>query len=179
MREIRLVRVGDPDPDILEFLSLTLRDHFSADCLVLDQVVDLKGTFDVNRGQYHSTNLLGRLLDLAAPSDEVKILGITDVDLYIPILTFVFGEAQLKGRVALVSVYRLRQEFYGLQEDPELFYGRIEKESVHELGHTFGLVHCRTSDCVMRFSNSVDDVDLKGVDFCPECRHAIPSAAHP
>jgi archaemetzincin len=89
--------------------------------------------------------------------------------LFIPIFTFVFGEAQLGGRAALVSVRRLRQEFYGLAPDKAMLYARAEKEVLHELGHTLGLVHCRSFECVMRFSNSIEEVDLKSSDFCESC----------
>ncbi len=169
MTEIRLVRVGEPDPDILEFLSLTLPEHLSVPCRLSDEAVPVRGTFNTVRGQFHSTQLLARLAGMPA-GDGARILGVAEVDLFIPILTFVFGEAQLEGRAALLSTCRLRQEFYGLPPDPELFLDRVEKEALHELGHTFGLVHCREIDCVMHFSNAVEEVDLKTNEFCPDCR---------
>jgi archaemetzincin len=94
---------------------------------------------------------------------------VTDLDLFIPIFTFVFGEAQVGGGVALMSTHRLHQEFYGLPEDTRLLFARAEKEAVHELGHTYGLAHCRSFDCVMHFSNSVEQVDLRPGDFCQSC----------
>lgn len=92
-----------------------------------------------------------------------------EVDLFIPILTFVFGQAQLGGRVALMSAHRLHPQFYGLPEDKKLFYSRCEKEANHELGHTRGLTHCRSYDCVMHVCNSVEQVDLKRSSFCATC----------
>ncbi|HXG93242.1 MAG TPA: hypothetical protein VNN73_12900 [Blastocatellia bacterium] len=106
---------------------------------------------------------------LAINSNGTKTLGVADVDLFIPIFTFVFGEAQLAGRAALISVHRLRQQFYGLPEDERLFYERCEKEAVHELGNVFGLAHCKRFDCVMRFSNSIEMVDIKTNSFCATC----------
>ena len=99
-----------------------------------------------------------------------KVLGLTPFDLFIPILTFVFGQAQLNNRNALMSFYRLSQTYYGLPEDEDLFLTRCEKEALHELGHTFGLVHCRNFECVMYLSNAIEQVDLKMSAFCDACR---------
>ena len=126
----------------------------------------------IERQQYHSTEILRELL----PHAEVNrshVLGIMDRDLYIPILTFVFGEAQLGGRCALVSCHRLHQSFYGLPEDESLFLTRCEKEAVHELGHTLGLTHCSNFECVMRYSTSVADIDIKRNVFCPRCSEKL------
>ena len=120
------------------------------------------------RGQYNSTSLLEKLLE-TDNSNAGKLLGVADVDLFIPVLTFVFGEAQLGNRGALMSVHRLRQQFYGLPGDERVFYERCEKEAVHELGHAFGLVHCKYFECVMHYSNSIEQVDLKSNEFCKTC----------
>jgi archaemetzincin len=95
------------------------------------------------------------------------------MDLYIPVLTFVFGEAQLTNGGAVVSAHRLRQEFYGMPSDTELLQERLLKESLHELGHTYGLRHCPDYSCVMSSSNGVERIDLKGADFCPNCAKLI------
>ena len=103
----------------------------------------------------------------------MKILGLIDKDLCIPILTFVFGEAQLGGMASVVGLARLRQEFYGLPPDSDIFHERIRKESLHELGHNFGLTHCRDRECVMYLSNTVRDVDQKGFTYCQDCDSTI------
>jgi archaemetzincin len=113
--------------------------------------------------------LLVDLYRLGAPK-ECKVLGIASVDLFVPVLTFVFGQAQLGNRAAVLSTYRLHQDFYGLPEDEDLFFHRCEKEAVHELGHTFGLVHCRDSECVMHLSNAIEQVDQKTAAFCEVCK---------
>jgi archaemetzincin len=95
---------------------------------------------------------------------------VVSADLYIPILTFVFGEAQLKGSCAVVSLHRLRQEFYGLPADPQLLTSRLIKEAVHELGHTLGIPHCEDYGCVMAPSHAVEWIDLKNSGFCEACR---------
>ena len=97
------------------------------------------------------------------------------MDLYIPVLTFVFGEAQLADGGAVVSAHRLRQEFYGLPTDPELLHQRLLKEALHELGHTYGLRHCPDYTCVMSASNGVERIDLKRPDFCPACAQLLPA----
>lgn len=129
-------------------------------------------SLDRVRNQYHSTRILRALLE-EAPPDTGKILGVIDRDLFIPILTFVFGEAQLDGTASLVSLARLRQEFYGLPPDRRLLGGRLVKECLHELGHTFGLIHCTDRTCVMYLSNTVRDVDGKTAEYCPGCRAAL------
>ena len=104
------------------------------------------------------------------PGSRGRLLGVAAVDLYIPILTFVFGEAQMGGPCAVVSAHRLRQEFYGLQPDPELFRQRIIKEAVHEVGHTLNLTHCEDYRCVMASSHAVEWIDIKEGTLCAACR---------
>jgi archaemetzincin len=98
---------------------------------------------------------------------------VAEPDLFIPILTFVFGEAQLGGTASIISIARLRQSYYGLPEDQALYYHRAEKEALHELGHTLGLIHCPSYECVMHFSNGIEEVDLKGDRYCPSCSAGI------
>ncbi len=128
--------------------------------------------FDASRGQYNSRVLLAELRR-QAPADGGRILGVTNVDLFIPVLTFVFGEAQLNGPAAVVSTHRLAAEVYGLAAQPELLFDRLCKEAVHELGHTYQLVHCPDDECVMRSSQYVENIDLKSAGFCNECRTSV------
>ena len=122
------------------------------------------GTLDARRGQHSSRELLRWLVN-ARPADTDRVIGVTDVDLFIPVLTFVFGEAQLDGVAAVVSTMRLAQG-----ADRATAGLRLAKECVHELGHTFGLVHCESMTCVMARSASVRSVDAKNVELCPVCR---------
>jgi archaemetzincin len=166
--EIRLVPIGAVDRDLLDYLAFALAGMFDTACIQADLQIDASDAYNSTRQQYHSTQLLGKLHNLSEHGGK-KILGVTSFDLFIPIFTFVFGEAQVGGSVALMSAHRLRQEFYGLPGNRDLFFARAEKEATHELGHAFGLTHCRSFDCVMRFSNSVEDVDMKASDFCTLC----------
>lgn len=129
---------------------------------------DPETAFDSSRGQYNSRLLLGQLLQGKSPR-TLRVLGVTNVDLFIPVLTYVFGEAQLDGPVALVSTYRLDNEIYGLPEDSGLLLERLCKEAIHELGHTFNLIHCNEHRCVMGSVANVTGVDLKSERFCLSC----------
>jgi archaemetzincin len=170
--ELRIVPLGRVDSEILDFLALTLPVNIGSGSATVGTAISLQPAYDPLRRQYHSTRLLGKLLETSAGTAD-KILGVTEGDLFIPILTFVFGEAQLGGKVALISLHRLRQSFYGLPEDKRLLYSRAEKEATHELGHACGLVHCHSYDCVMHFSNSIEQVDLKPSLFCGSCEGVL------
>lgn len=124
--------------------------------------------FDQRRMQYSSTAILKHLGPIC-PADGTRLLAITGVDLFIPMLTFVYGQAQLNGKACVVSFSRLTQQFYGLPEDRELTITRIRKEVAHEMGHTFGLVHCRERSCLMSLSTEIAQVDFKSEDFCGTC----------
>lgn len=124
--------------------------------------------YDRARGQMSSVTILKLLLE-QAPSGVSRILGVTESDLFIPMLTFVFGQAQLKGRAAVVSTARLRQEYYGMPPDGIALLGRARKEAMHELGHTFGLIHCPDSRCAMSLSINLPQVDSKLEWYCEGC----------
>ena len=128
--------------------------------------------FHEERQQYHSSEMLQRMQNVIT-ADSWRILGVADIDLYIPILTFVFGEAQMGGPCAVLSTHRLKQEFYGLPTDTELFRRRLIKEAVHELGHTLNLTHCDDYRCVMASSHAVEWIDLKESALCAGCRAAV------
>ena len=130
--------------------------------------------FDAQRGQYSSVLVLRQLLGQVSDS-TIRLLGVTHKDLFIPMLSFVLGQAQLNGPTAVISLARLRQEFYGFPPDPELLVLRAIKEAVHEIGHTFGLTHCTDTGCPMSLSNNVRHVDAKGKELCPHAPHAMTS----
>jgi archaemetzincin len=129
--------------------------------------------FDKNRRQWKSDNMLLWLRDTNKPDKGNKLLAICDFDAYSSGLNFIFGQAQIDGGVSAIYLPRLGQEFYGLNTNKSLFYQRIIKEAVHELGHAFGLKHCNNPMCVMHFSNSLPDTDIKQNSFCDICRTQI------
>jgi archaemetzincin len=166
------VALGDePGLSLLESLAAALARTFRTPCQVRPEVLDAGFALDPSRRQYYSTPLLYSLERTGDPG--ARVLGVTELDLYVPVLTFVFGEAQLEGNCALVSACRLREEFYGLPPREELLRERLLKEAVHELGHTFGLRHCADWRCVMTSSHAVERLDVKGADFCAACRKVV------
>lgn len=131
-------------------------------------LVDASFAFDISRNQFSSTLILSALIEKFSTNAD-KILGITSADLFVPVLTYVFGEAEFNGKAAIVSTHRLSESFYGLSENPELTKSRTIKEAIHELGHTFGLPHCHDYLCVMHSSTGVEEIDLKTGKFCDSC----------
>jgi archaemetzincin len=132
------------------------------------ELPDLEFAFDRARKQYGSIPML-EMLARMYPVDAAKMLAITERDLFIPVLTFVFGHAQLGGGVGAVSLARLRQEFYGLPPNHEVFLERTNKEVLHEAGHMFGLVHCTDRSCAMALATNVRQIDGKRASFCAAC----------
>jgi archaemetzincin len=171
---IRLQPVG-------EGVALTFADEvaaalarvFHVSCHVETTPLDPFFAWDSRRRQYYSTAILERLSQTAPAASGDRWLALADVDLFVPVLTFVFGEAQLPGRYAVVSTHRLREEFYGLPANSALLLERAVKEAVHELGHTVGLRHCSEWSCVMASTHAVERLDVKSAEFCSRCRRAV------
>ncbi|MEO0276089.1 MAG: archaemetzincin [candidate division WOR-3 bacterium] len=152
-------------------LSDIIYKNFNVPTIIKEQKIDLSFSYDPLRNQYNSSKILYKLLEIL-PKDALSLLGLTDVDLFIPIFTYVFGEAQLDGKVGIVSIHRLKNELYGLPGNPSKLQERLEKEVIHELGHNFGLLHCENY-CVMRASNYMEEIDLKPLYLCKNCREFI------
>jgi len=172
MRPLRLLPIGEVNDGVLPFLRSALPQHLQVPCEIIPVVLDPSATFHAERGQYHSSQLLAGMQRFD-DGESWRVLGVTDVDLYIPILTFVFGEAQMRGSCALVSARRLRQEFYGLAPDQALLEQRLLKEAIHEIGHTCTLTHCENYLCAMAASHAVEWIDIKDAGLCRECREKM------
>ena len=168
MSHISVVPIHLSHPPLLNTLREKIHTIFHLETRTYTPVIDPAFALDHSRKQYNSSLLLGKLVE-THPKDALRILGVTDLDLFIPILTFVFGEAQLNGPAAIVSIHRLSNEFYGLPRDDTKLQERLEKETIHELGHTFGLLHCRNDRCVMNTSTYVENIDIKPPTFCQSC----------
>ena len=169
---ILLIPVGPIPADLLSGLIKPLAATFSLPCRIVAPIPIPPAAYDRRREQYLGSRILAALARLSLPDAE-RVLGIIDTDCYAPGLNFIFGQASIHGRDCFIALPRLRQSFYGLPEDEPLFRQRVLKEAVHELGHTYGLSHCPKPGCVMHFSNSLHDTDVKGAEFCPHCRGQI------
>ena len=162
---------AEPELSTLERVANTLARTFRTPCRIRPELFDVSFSRDAGRNQYYSTAIIQRLERASDP--DARVLGVTACDLYVPVLTFVFGEAQLDGTCAVVSTARLKEEFYGLPRREELFLERLIKEAAHELGHTFGLRHCMDWRCVMASSHAVERLDVKSAEFCRSCRKTV------
>ncbi|HAV10638.1 MAG TPA: hypothetical protein DCX22_03360 [Dehalococcoidia bacterium] len=167
--KIVLQPVGDAGRDTINELQRRLAKAFVCPMELVAPVIEIEKAFDESRNQYKASVLLA-MLAAKGNTSERKVLGVADIDLYDDGLQYVFGEAEESCGVALISLIRLRQEFYALPSDEALFLDRATKESIHELGHTFGLRHCSDSTCVMYFSQCLADTDWKHAEFCSQCR---------
>jgi len=174
LHNIILISFGYFEEDFIQSIAETVIHEFNLPVNVREGHLDLSEFYDSGRRQYNGTKLLTEVDSLYA-SDGNKTLGLFSVDLFIPILTYIFGQAFLNGRTGIASIYRLSNERYGINTDNKLVLDRFQKEVIHELGHTFGLVHCYNPTCVMRSSTYVEDIDQKNAKFCPKCYKEISS----
>jgi archaemetzincin len=168
--KIKLKPLGNIADDIMQELKDRVGGIFHCPVEMEAGINDLSRAYNSERKQYFSSKLLA---SLRKNEQDERVVGITDIDLYVPRLNFVFGEADTASGTAIVSLCRLQQEYYGLAPDEKLLLKRATKEIAHELGHTFGLGHCPNNQCVMHFSNSLADTDLKEAYFCNMCRPKI------
>ncbi|MEJ2726168.1 MAG: archaemetzincin [Deltaproteobacteria bacterium] len=156
------------DDTFLARVGAEIQNTFGFPCHVLSLLEEEDLVADPSRGQVHSTPILERLAALL-PNQWTKILGITRMDLFIPVLTHVYGEAQLGGKACIISTYRLGEGLYP-NTNPETYRCRIVKEAIHELGHTFNLRHCPDQTCIMHYCRTIRDVDRKLNRLCRYCK---------
>jgi archaemetzincin len=175
---LQLLPIGKLNGRLLTGLAPAMANTFGMPCEIMSAELDPDFAYHRERQQYHSSEILSRMQGMLVPKTW-RLLGVAAVDLYIPILTFVFGEAQIGGTCAVVSLHRLQQEFYGLPEDADLLHERLLKESVHEIGHTLNLTHCDDYRCAMAPSHAVEWIDLKDSSLCSSCHARIFETAPP
>ncbi|RJR38665.1 MAG: hypothetical protein C4567_12350 [Deltaproteobacteria bacterium] len=167
---LALVSLDAVDPEILRHLSTAIAKAFTLPVQILPPKPLPSHTFHVTRNQHYSTQLLEYLLACEDHDGLFRVLAITAVDLYIPIFTFVFGEAQLDGKAAIISTFRPQGEASGVRAPHSILMNRLLKLSLHELGHTFSLPHCRQPGCLMGFAANLEQLDKKNLEFCDYCR---------
>ena len=168
MNALYFVAIGSVPEKAWDWIENAAADWFPMPIRRLSPLSIPDAAYDVKRKQYRSVEIM-KLLAKHAPHDAARVLGVTDVDLTIPMLSFLFGQAQLEGPVALVSLCRLHQEFYGLPAQDDLLRERTVKEMLHEMGHTFGLVHCLEPRCAMSLATHIQLVDAKSERYCSRC----------
>jgi archaemetzincin len=164
---LSIIPFGSIPQEILDRLQVELSNKFGLTVRIFKAQPIPHYAFNPERNQYHSTEILKRLRQIR--TKEELILGVIDGDLFVPELNFIFGEADMVDGVCIISLVRLRQDYYGLQKNEKLFLERAVKEAIHEIGHTYRLGHCEDRKCIMHFSNSLKDTDIKGPDFCKRC----------
>ena len=174
-QEIAIVNLGNFEIDFLEKIASRVNQEFHLPVTTEELHIELGGYYDPMRRQYDGNRLL-KELDSNSSIPRVKKIGLFRVDLCIPILTYIFGQAPLNGKTGIASLYRLRNEQYGMKKDEELLLDRFKKVVTHELGHMFGLLHCHVPNCVMRSSTYVEDLDQKDHSFCNKCHNEIPTS---
>lgn len=170
---LTLLPVIFSNSQLLEDLLARLRLHFES-IKIINADINLEETYDIKRQQYYSTRIIEKVKKYNNFTDDY-VLILTEIDLFVPVLTHIYGEAELRGSYSIVSTCRLHEEFYTSERNHGLLLDRTYKEIIHELGHNFGLLHCRDWQCVMHSSSGIEEVDLKSSLFCMSCKSLIES----
>jgi archaemetzincin len=126
------------------------------------------GAYDPGRLQYDAALVLKILEETTLRSFD-KVIGIVSVDLFIPIFTYVYGEAAQGGRCAVASLYRLTRNLDGSLVPQHLLLERAGKVSLHELCHLYDLPHCMDERCLMHFSGDLTTLDKTPPYLCRYC----------
>lgn len=171
-QEIILLLADHFDEDFALRLSKKINHEFYYPVVVKSYDFNMSDYYYPGRRQYDANKLLKSVSEILIPG-AFKTMALFKVDLFIPILTFIFGQAILNGHAGLISLYRLRNELYGLQNDEKLLEDRLVKVINHEIGHTFGLIHCQNIGCVMRSSTYVEHLDQKSHHLCFNCKKKV------
>jgi archaemetzincin len=169
MEKLKILPIGKIPEEILKLIADTLEKTYNLKVETSASINLPKESYNPSRSQY----LAEKILDFMKKKFSGKNFAVANADIYAEGLNFIFGQAELNGRVGIVSIYRLNPKFYGLPFNKKLFFERIEKEAVHEVGHMLGLTHCENESCVMSFSNSIFEVDKKSKNLCEKCKKLI------
>jgi archaemetzincin len=172
LQNLILVSFGYWEQGILQKVADIIAGEIAINVQIKEGHLDVSDFYDAARRQYDANGLLQQI-DRNCAGESGKIIGMFNVDLFIPIFTYIFGQAFLGGKCGIVSVFRLSNERYGMPANEELLVERSGKEILHELGHTLGLIHCYDTDCVMHAGSYVEDIDQKGSGFCHSCRELL------
>jgi len=169
---IKLVTFENFEKNFLNEIVHEVEQTFQHQVNIIEGRIDMGEFYDPTRRQYNGNEIL-KFVELNYADSSFKTLGLLRVDMFIPILTFIFGQAFLNGYTGIASLYRLKNEYYGMPPQEKLLRERFIKEVIHELGHTFGLKHCYIPTCVMRSSTYVEDIDQKSHQLCQQCKAGL------
>ena len=175
---ITLVPVGAVESELLLWLARRLSEVLPQKVVIAEKLPLPSAGYNSRRQQYQAAVLMAMLSSKSFYGAE-RVVGLIGADCYATGLNFIFGQARMGGREALVALPRLHQSFYNQPEDKALLRARLLKEVIHELGHTWELSHCANPQCVMHFSNTLHDTDIKGFDFCSRCLNRLKISKRP
>lgn len=167
-QRINICPIGFVEEEILAHIVDCIEKRCGVGCVVSSRMETPQYAYDDKRCQYNSKLILKHMIT-CCPEGSLGFMGVTHLDLYVPILKYVFGLSQVEGKCSVISIHRLRPQFYELPPDPSLLRARIEKTALHELGHAIGLTHCRNRHCVMYSSTKIEHTDTKEPTFCLTC----------
>lgn len=172
---IILITCGHFEKKVIQQIQNDIKKNFQCSVISRECTLGIAKYYNPGRRQYDANAILNYISDLK-PESALKSIGLFRIDIYIPILTYIFGQAMLDGQAGIASLYRLRNELYGLDPDNDLLINRFRKVIQHEIGHMFGLIHCHHPECVMRSSTYMEDIDQKERKFCSTCIEQLHSS---
>jgi len=170
--KIVVVPIGEVDFMMVNKLASNLGPIFNRSVDILKGMKVPEESFNVVRNQYYAQVIMQKI-ERAKANNREKVIAICEEDLYLPEENYVISAADEVSGTAVVSLYYLRQEFYGLPEDDSKIYPRLFKEAVHRMGHRFNLPECRNPKCVNYFSQMMLDIDNKSDKFCDICHRKL------
>lgn len=167
-----ILPIGNINAQLLKFIGESLRKVYNIPYRLLDSIDAPVKSFNRKRGQYNAEIIL-REIGMLSFENVNKIISITNKDIYSQDYSYIFGEAEAPGKILITSTKRLNPEFYGQKYNRDVFYDRVLKEVLHEIGHNYNLSHCPDRNCTMFFSNTLADTDYKKTSYCERCKNLL------
>lgn len=169
---IGVIPIGKVAAIFSNVIAAHISGYLNIQPIVLSPLDSPSYAFDKERLQYNVASILHQLESTPVKGVE-KVVGILNVDLYLPVFTHVFGEARQGGKVALISTFRLGENHSNHSTPSSLVLERAAKVALHEVGHLYGLTHCDNRQCLMYFSGNIEDLDEIPFFFCRYCRRYL------
>ncbi len=172
---IGIIPFGDIPAIVPKVIAAHISSYLYLDAIVLETLQKPSYAMDPQRRQFNVGTILQHL-ESRAFGAVAKVIGVLDVDLFVPVFSHVLGQARQGGRAALTSLYRLQEEAPNPPEPSALVLERVAKIALHEVCHLFNLTHCQDGRCLMYFSDNLTDLDLLPIGFCRYCSQYIREA---